>query len=116
MFRPVLEFISRNSMDFNGSTMIDSYLLAMTLATLPDLNSEDVEKISSHHAQILNLKINAYHMLPMARKYKTEVFVDNTKKFYNYFTSVLIADVGDETSKPLFHALKKIRYSEEEEE
>ncbi len=116
LFKPIIEFISTNKLDFNGSTMIDSYLLAMTLSTLPDLNSEDVEKISRNHAKILDLKLKAFHMLPMAKKYSLEVFVENTMIFYDYFTSVLIVDLGDETNKPLFHALRKIRYSRKGEE
>ena len=114
IFRPIIEFISINDMDFNGSTMVESYLTAMTLATMPDVDSDFVDEYSRKHAKILSIKINAYHMIPMARKYKEEVFIKNVKLFYDYITTVLIADVGNET-KPLFHALRKIRNSMEEE-
>ena len=114
IFRPIMEFISINKMDFNGSTMVESYLTAMTLATMPDVDSEFVDEFSRKHAKVLTLKINAYHMIPMAKKYREEVFIKNVKLFYDYITTVLIAEVGQETL-PLFHALRKIRNSMEEE-
>ena len=54
IFRPIMEFISINKMDFNGSTMVESYLTAMTLATMPDVDSEFVDELIGKSFKINN--------------------------------------------------------------
>ena len=67
LFKPIIEFISANKLNFNGSTMIDSYLLAMTLSTLPDLNSEDVEKIPE-----IDIKVDSIAITAQTKKLKAK--------------------------------------------
>jgi len=110
ILKPVNDFIIKHKLLFNGVSISDSIMLALTGAVM-DNSFEEMEILATTFADVQKIVYTgARRSNPLRHSFDKDRFVKNTMEIFSYIRSEQMV-----SRKPLFVALNKVSQIKEEE-
>tara|TARA_B100000029_G_scaffold359015_1_gene351852 strand:- start:2044 stop:2397 length:354 start_codon:yes stop_codon:yes gene_type:complete len=111
VLKPVNDFIIKNKLLFNGVSISDSIMLALSGAVM-DCSMSEMEKIATSFADVQRIVYTGTRRSnPLRHTFDRDRFITNTMEIFSYVKSEQIVN-----DKALFVALNKVSQVINEEE